>query len=121
MIGRRKPSREAHGFIDDLAAIVNIVRPVTVPPPWRVDDDGMLIDANGRPIAVLASRLNDSGETWRAIGNRLAAAPDLETALSDLVDYVHEVLSSPMMQEAGVTPKGPALERAQAALAKARR
>jgi len=121
MIGRRKPLRQAHGFIDDLAAAFNIVRPATVPPPWRVDDDGMLIDANGRPIAVLASRLNDSGETWRAIGNRLAAAPDLETALSDLVDYVREVLSSPMMQEAGVTPKGPALERALAALAKARR
>ena len=121
MIGRRKPFRQAHGFIGDLTAIFDIVRPVTVPPPWRVDDDGMIIDANGKPVAYLAARLNDSGETWRPIGNRLAAAPDLETALSDLVDYVREVLSSPIMQEAGVTSKGPALERAQAALAKARR
>jgi hypothetical protein len=120
MIGRRKRLREAHGFMDDIAAIFDIVRPVTTPAPWRLDDDGMLIDANGRPLAHVASRLDDSSETWRTIGNKLAAAPDLETALSDLVDYVREVLSSPMMQEAGVTPKGPALEHALAALAKAR-
>jgi len=91
-----------------------------VPTPWRVDDNGVLIDARGRPIAHLAGRLNDPGGTWRTIGNTLAAAPDLETALADLVDYVREVLSSPLMQEAGVTPKGPALERASAALAKVR-
>ena len=96
----------------------------TVRTPWRVDDDGLIIDADGQPIAYLAARLNDGsldgGETWRVIGRKLAAAPDLETALADLVDDMREVLSLPLMQEAGVTPKGPALERALAVLAQAR-
>jgi hypothetical protein len=97
-------------------------RVTTVPPtPWQVGDDGLIIDANGEPVAYLSARLNDGDEAWHVIARKLAAAPDLETALGDLVEFVREVLSSPLMQEAGVTPKGPALERACAALARARR
>ena len=108
--------------LDDIHEIMSMVAAEQrVPTPWRVDDNGVLIDARGRPIAHLAGRLNDPGGTWRTIGNQLAAAPDFETALSDLIDDMRAVLSSPLMQEAGIAPRGlPALERALAVLAKAR-
>jgi hypothetical protein len=92
----------------------------TVRPPLQLDDDGLIIDADGQPVAYLAARLNDGGDTGRVIGRKLAAALDLETALADLVDDMREVLSLPLMQEAGITPRGPALERALAVLAQAR-
>jgi hypothetical protein len=101
------------------------------PTPWRVADGGSIVDANGRPIAYFAGRLHfpsrltagaDSPDGWRAIGRKMAAAGELEAALAELLDYTTEILSSPVFVKWGPDsgPNGEVMQRARAALARAR-
>ena len=105
----------------------------SAPAPHRVANGGSIVDANGRPIVYFASRLYfptrlaagaDDPGAWRAIGSKMAAAGELEAALAELIDYTTEILSSPVFcavqwgPDSG--PNGEVMQRARAALAKAR-
>jgi hypothetical protein len=104
------------------------------PPPWRVTDNGGIVDANGRTLAYLAGWLyfpreldagaaaagptSDCDESWRPIADKMAAAPEMEVALAELLQHHEEALrclgaSAAMLQS-------PVLQNARAALAKAR-
>jgi hypothetical protein len=116
------------------AAATRLRLSAAVPTPWRVANGGSIVDANGRPIVYFAGRLHfpasltagtDHGaDGWRAIGSKMAAAGELEAALADLLDYTTEILSGPVFSavqwgpDSG--PNGEVLQRARAALAKAR-
>ena len=100
---------------------------LAAPTPWRVADFGMIVDANGAPIARLAARLNQGDESWRAIAGTLArgwAAAELERALEDLINYTAEILGSPIMGGSRGDVVGAdgleGLAEARATLAKAR-
>jgi hypothetical protein len=114
-------------------AVKRIAAAAAAPAPWRVANGGSIVDANGRPIAYFAGRLHfptrltgDAGgaEAWRAIGGKMAAAGELEAALAELIDYTADILSSPIFcavqwgPDSG--PNGPVLQRARAALGRAR-
>jgi hypothetical protein len=101
------------------------------PAPHRVANGGSIVDANGRPVVYFASRLYfptrlaagaDDPDAWRAIGSKMAAACELEAALAELIDYTSDVLSSPVFEKWGPDsgPNGEVMQRARAALAKAR-
>lgn len=93
------------------------------PSPWQVGDAGVILDANGRPIAYLANRLHcpsgldQDAESWRPLANKLAAAPELETKFAELLDWCEEALTR---LGAATMLQAPVLEAARAALAKAR-
>jgi hypothetical protein len=95
------------------------------PLPWRVGECGRVEDAKGQPVAWIAVRLNLGDDSWRVIANKLAAAGEMEAALAELAQYTFDILTGPIMQAAGVVwpeggPQSPVLNRARAALAKAR-
>jgi hypothetical protein len=106
----------------------------SAPTPWQTAEGGAIVDANGKPIAILASRiycpraLAAGPESWRPIADRMASAPELEAeiaeladALAELIDYTAGMLSGPLLAEAqwggppDCAPNGPALQNARAA------
>jgi len=113
--------------------------PKWTPGPWRavcpLNARYPGVDAANQSLIIYGNNATDYGSfpgIWgadraeaKANAHLIAAAPELYEALSETLEYVHDILTGPIMRAAGVQwpeggPNGPVIQRAVAALAKAR-